>query len=214
MKLHAKNGVPLDDSGEVPAVSRDGYAIGSDGGGKRMSEIDLCSAFDSREEAGLASDRERIPPDVRHFLALRQARTSSLEEGEARHVGRLIAGLEEPLEAEADSEHGCAVGDRGTNRCCPRFAQGACRLEVPDTGNDDGFRVREVGGSRGRVQVRADSGEALPHRCQISCAVVDQGDVLHAWINPFVLGNTRASRRSREHANRSARANALNSAST
>src|SRR5262245_53323044 len=106
MKLHAKESVALDDRREVPAVRRGGDAIVADRGGKRMRKIDLCSAFDSREEAGLASDRQRIPPDVGHFLALRQPRASSSEKAEARHVRRFVAALEEPVESQADSEKG------------------------------------------------------------------------------------------------------------
>ena len=63
----------------------------------------------------------------------------------------------------------------------------------------------------GRNMFGPDRGECLFDRGQIARAVIDQGDRAHS--SPFVLGSIRASRLSRSQATRSARANALNTAS-
>jgi hypothetical protein len=82
---------------------------------------------------------------------------------------------------------------------------------VPDTGDDDDAEAIEIAGSRGALHVEADVLQGLFHRAEIAGAVVDH-DRFHS--SPFVDGNFRSRRLSREHAIRRARANALNTAST
>ena len=67
----------------------------------------------------------------------------------------------------------------------------------------------ELAGRLGREDVGADRGERLAHRREVAGAVVDERD--HS--SPFVLGSILASRLSFAQATRSARANALNTAS-
>ena len=60
------------------------------------------------------------------------------------------------------------------------------------------------------MHLGADGRERLAHRRQVAGAVIDERN----HNSPFVLGSVRASCLSREHATRSARPNALNTAST
>src|SRR5438876_1196870 len=80
----------------------------------------------------------------------------------------------------------------------------------PDAGYDDGACPLEIDWRRRVVQIGVNRGERFAHRCQVARLVIDQGD--HS--SPLVLGSIRASRLSFAHATRSARANALNTAST
>ena len=71
-------------------------------------------------------------------------------------------------------------------------------------------RAAHVGGRSGVDELGAERRQRLAHRRQVAGAVVDERD--HS--SPFVLGSIFASRASRAQATRSARANALNTAST
>ena len=80
---------------------------------------------------------------------------------------------------------------------------------MTDAWHDDADRPREIVRRVGREDLGLDRGERLPHRREIPGLVVDERD----HNNPFVLGSIFASRLSFAHATRSARANALNTAS-
>ena len=80
---------------------------------------------------------------------------------------------------------------------------------MPDARHDDAVGAGEIDGEPRREQLGARRGEALADRRQVAGAVVDERN----HNSSLVLGSTRASRLSFEHAKRSARANALNSAS-
>ena len=89
---------------------------------------------------------------------------------------------------------------------------------MADAGHDDGARAGEIRRRLAASELRAHRRESLAHRGQVAGAVIDQRNGPHALSllphsSPLVLGSVRASCRSREHAKRSARANALNSAS-
>ena len=127
-----------------------------------------------------------------------------------RAVGRFLAAREQPLQPETDAEQRPPVGDARANRRDPRRVERARRAEVADAGHDDRRRPLEIVRRRGHVQLGADRGERLAHRRQIARLVIDQRD--HS--SPLVLGSMRASCLSFEQATRSARANALNTAST
>ena len=82
--------------------------------------------------------------------------------------------------------------------------------EVADAWHDDRRRPRaESAGLDGVETLGAERGERLADRGEISGAVVDERD----HNSPFVLGSIRANRLSCEQATRSARANALKTAS-
>ena len=69
---------------------------------------------------------------------------------------------------------------------------------------DQGYIVQKEGAN--------DRRQRLLDRGQVACPIVDERDRSHS--RPFVDGSIRARRRSRAQATRSARANALNTAST
>ena len=81
---------------------------------------------------------------------------------------------------------------------------------MADAWHDDGVRPVEIGSRGGHEEIGAEGGERLLDGRQVAGVIVDQCN--HS--SPFVLGSIRASRRSVEQATRSARANALNTAST
>ena len=80
---------------------------------------------------------------------------------------------------------------------------------MADARHDDRGRPLEIGRRRRVVQLGANRGERLAHRRQVAGLVVDERN--HS--SPLVLGSMRASRLSFAQATRSARANALNTAS-
>ena len=140
----------------------------------------------------------------------RQPVALSAEEAETGKLGRLFAPLEQPLHAEADAEQGPALADARENRLHPVGSQRPRGAEVSDARHDDSRSFTELGGVGGRVQVGAEGAKRLAHRRQVARAVVDERD----HNRPLVLGSTFARRLSFEQATRSARANALKTAST
>jgi hypothetical protein len=83
---------------------------------------------------------------------------------------------------------------------------------VTDAWNDNGCRGAKIAWARRAIKLRSDGRESLPDRGEIAGTVIDQCDAAHK--SPFVEGSTFDSCLSREQANRNARANALNTAST
>ena len=135
---------------------------------------------------------------------------TSLHHAEPGGAWRLVAALEQPLHANADAEQRDACASAAADRVTPFLVQGTGRSEVPDAGDDDGFRAVQISGPFWRHEFRAERGERLAHRREIARTVIDQSN----HNNPFVLGSIFASRLSFAQATRSARANALNTAST
>ena len=90
------------------------------------------------------------------------------------------------------------------------FLQGArqrgCGFEIPHARQNDFVRPRNHRRVRGDRRLMPEMVKRFFHRGKVPGLVVHDRD--HS--SPFVLGNRRAIRRSRQHAARSARANALN----
>ena len=70
-------------------------------------------------------------------------------------------------------------------------------------------RLANENGISGDLRLHAEIAKRFRYRRQVASSIIYDGD--HS--NPLVLGSTRAKRLSFEHANRSARANALKLAS-
>ncbi len=122
---------------------------------------------------------------------------------------RLPARLEHPLHAQTNSEQRNLPVDRVHDRFLQSSRQRGCGFKIPHARQNDlaGPRDRRrVGGDRRLV---SEMVKRFFHRGKISGLIVNDGD--HS--NPFVLGNRRAIRRSRQQAARNARAKALNNAS-
>jgi len=173
-----------------------------------LNKIDLLSeapAFDD----GITGD----PLFCRPWTLLgvpAQPYHSSGQYAESRYLRCFIAAFEEPLHAEADAEERRPAADRGSNRVAPGSDQRFRRREVADARHDHRREPRELAGCRRSRELSAERRECLTHGRQVAGAVVDKGD--HS--RPFVLGNIFARRASRAQATRSARPNALNTAST
>ena len=87
---------------------------------------------------------------------------------------------------------------------CPR--QRGCGFEISHARQNDFVRPRNHPGVRGDRRLMPEMVKRFFYRGQVPGFVVNDRD--HS--SPFVLGNRRAIRRSRQHAARSARAKALN----
>ena len=135
------------------------------------------------------------------------------QQGEAGKRRGFVAGFIESLQAQADAEEVCAARDGIAQRLAQsmRIQSGDQGATMADTGQDQalgfGDRFRPVGGE----YLRAQAAQGAFDRGDIAGAVIEQGDVHRSSL---VLGKTLRRRLSRETAKRSARAKALNSAST
>ena len=93
-----------------------------------------------------------------------------------------------------------------TTASCRAARQRGCSFEIPHTRQNDFAGPRDHPRVGGNGRLVSEMVKGFFDRGQIAGLVVHDGD--HS--SPFVLGNRRAIRRSRQHAARSARANALN----
>src|SRR5580692_2278130 len=128
----------------------------------------------------------------------------------ASDLEALLTSLEKPLHAQADSEErlpggsGCEQGS--THAVAVQSAQ---RGKMSHSGEYDLVCRREYFRLVRHHDFSAEIGKCLLHGIQIARAVIHDDD----HRSPLVLGSMRPRRRSREHATRRARANALKSAS-
>jgi hypothetical protein len=146
MELHPEDVASFDRRCERATVlcRRDG-GVG-DGGGVRVSEIDLRTVAQTGEERRCAADRQAVPADVRHLQANEggQQRAFAIKQSEARHTRRFGAAFEEELQAEADAEEGASAGGEGEQRLAHSNVERLGGCEVTDTGDDHTGGVREV----------------------------------------------------------------------
>src|SRR5262249_15812213 len=124
---------------------------------------------------------------------------------------RLGARFEEPLHAEADAEQRSAERDAFDHGVDPGLVERARGVEVADAGHDDRAGAGELWRFERCEHLRANCAQRLPPRRQVAGLVVDECD--RHQSSPLVDGSMRASRLSRAQATRSARANALKTAS-
>ena len=147
------------------------------------------------------------------FTSAGSARTAPGQQSQAAQLRRFLAGVVQRVQAEANSEERDAALQRIEQRC----AQGLLveranqRAEVSHARQDQHFGVADGSRSVGAARFGAEFLQRALHRREVAGAVIDERD-FHS--SPFVLGRTCFSRLSRDTANRSARANALNMAST
>ena len=131
------------------------------------------------------------------------------QQAQAGAVGRFLAAGEQPLQPETDAEQRPPVRGVPANGPDPVVIEGGGRAEMADARHHDRGRPLEIGRRRRVVQLGANRGERLAHGREIAGLVIDERN--HS--SPLVLGSMRASCLSFEQATRSARANALNTAS-
>ena len=193
---------------------RDG--LRRDRGRVRMREVDLrCRPRCPSSSRELRGASQRVPADVRHLeraavvAGQPRARGPAID-AEPGDLRRLVAALEQPLHAEADAEQRRARR-RPRARIAARHSPSSAAVapKWPTPGTTMPLAPASSGGVGWREQLRAGRGEPLADRRQVAGAVVDERD--HS--SPLVLGSIRARRAIRAHATRSARANALNTAS-
>ena len=209
VELDAPHAAALHGGGEPRSVRRRGDAVAGDRCGVGMREVDLRAVGHAVEKRRRARDLERVPADVRHLHDRLETSAPALERAESGEGG-FLAALEQPLQAEADAEKRHAAGHCRLYLAPPRLVEERRRPEVADTRHDDAACACELGRSSGREELGPDRRKSLAHGSEIPRPIVNQRD----HRSPFVLGITFASRRSREHAMRSARPKALKSAST
>ena len=114
------------------------------------------------------------------------------------------------MQPDADAQQRPSPLDNADD-CFPPLAVERRRpRKVADSRDDDTLGIVERARTLGSPNLGPDRRERFAHRRQVAGSVIDKRD----HKSPFVLGSVRASCRSREHATRSARPNALNTAST
>src|ERR1700677_4357172 len=104
MELHTHEIAVLDGCGECFAVFCNRYGVLYHGGAPGVGEIDKAAVRNTRKQPGLRPNGERIPSDVRDFLARLKAFALLRECSETGTSRRLSAAGEEPLESHADAE--------------------------------------------------------------------------------------------------------------
>src|SRR5205823_13486275 len=126
-------------------------------------------------------------------------------------IGILLAALEQDLETEAHAEHPTArSGELDDDTVEAAVAEAAhARAECADAGDDERVSARGDAGIAGDLRPGADALERALHRPEVPHSVVEDRD---AHSTPFVDGAS--PRPVSAHASPSARASALNSAST
>src|ERR1700746_3044923 len=130
---------------------------------------------------------------------------------QSRDRGRFLAPLEHPLHADAYAEEWHAALDRVCNSLLQaRTFKRPCRCEVPDSWKHHLGRLGNVRWIRHNRALLLQAVKSFLHRDQIARTVIDDGN--HT-STPLVLGSSLSICGSRQQAARSARANALKSAS-
>src|SRR5439155_19937319 len=114
MELDAEHGIAPDDRGEGPAV----LGLPQRRGGTDAARVEAVDVVEVRLGRGAGEHRMRPPPlgqlharpaHVRHRQRRAEPYDGALEEPEAGDVGRLLAPLQEELQAEADAERRLAA---------------------------------------------------------------------------------------------------------
>src|SRR6185312_11998581 len=151
-----------------------------------------------------------VPAHVRNFLSFGEALTDRVESAETSAFRSFRASGKKPLQANADSEKRRARADAFGNRLLQSaLLKKLSRGEVPHPGQNNLLGVPHHFRVLGGDGVRPDSSQRLHYGSEVSGFVINDGD--HS--SPLVEGSILPSCLSREHATRSARANALNSTS-
>jgi len=154
-----------------------------------------------------------IPTHVGKFYSWGEMSHAAGQETKASERRGFIACFVERLQPKADAEEIHAARDGFAERLAQimHIQSGDESTTVANAGQDEalgfGDRFRPIGGE----YLRTQAAQRPFDRGDIACSVIEQGDV-HS--NSLVLGSTLRRRLSRETAKRSARAKALNSAST
>src|SRR6266851_7667192 len=227
VELHAGDVPALHDCREGAAVLRDGDRLTAERRRVTVCEVHLCARRDTLDNRHVTLYREAVPADVGDFdgvvrlqpdrvirgVRLQPDRAQTVaaarQQAETGELRRFVAAFVEPLHAQADAEQRPTFADAGQDRVDPGLIERPGRAEVSDAGDDDAARLGQIAGRFWHEDVRPDRGERFLHRRQVAGLVIDERD--HS--RPLVLGNMRASRRSFAQATRSARANALKTAS-
>src|SRR5437763_13314675 len=174
--------------------------------------INKRSGVDAIEQPRVPRLTYLIPADMRYFQAIcLKPFAPRAKYSQSGNFGSLAAAGKHPLHSDTDPEKSLT----GSDPLLHSLAYAAVRQlsrssKVSHSGKDDFVCL-----AHNRRIVCDDAicfqmVECLLHRRQVSRLVIDNRD--HS--SPFVLGNILASLWSREQAKRSARANALNSASS
>ena len=174
-----------------------------------MRVINKRAALDAAQQARLAGNLDLIPTHVRRLYRGREARALAGEKSGARRLRGLCAALKKPLHAHTDSQKRLSGSDTFKHGGSKILIQRLAAAEVANSGNNGLLRSSDHGRIVRNLPFRTQVLERFFHRADVARTVIDDRD----HRSPLVLGSILASWRSREHATRNARANALNSAS-
>src|SRR5580765_6002370 len=211
MNLHAGDVRPLHDGGKRLAVFGHGDGFTGQRRDITVCEVDLRLIRHAFQNRRFALHGQRVPPDVWDLdgFARREPPALPRQESQPRQIGCLVAALEQPVHAEADAEQRPAFADALEDALDPGAVECSRRAEMSHARDDDAARLAKRIRSFRHEHVGANRRQRLLDGRQVSGPVIDQRD----HRRPLVLGSMRASRLSFAHATRSARANALKTAS-
>jgi hypothetical protein len=214
MKLHGIYILLLDYCGEFRAVgARGGRRAVRLERGIGVREIKIRSGVDACEQGRIALLFKLIPAHVRELYVWRQRADDSGEKIQTLELRSLFARPEQYLQSQADSQKRDAAMDGVDQRGAEFFfVEGANQRRVmTDAGKEQGVRVGNAFRRTGSQRFRSEALERALDGGNIAGAVIENS---HFHNSPLVLGKIFRKRLSRVTAERKARANALNMAST
>src|SRR6185295_19514932 len=114
-----------------------------------MGKVDLRAFANAGEQSRGPREGERIPADVGNFaspsrVTHAKVRAGTGQQAETGNIGRLGRAVEQPLQADADSQHRHRAPQRTMDSAAPGIVQPRCAAEMPDSGNDDARGALEL----------------------------------------------------------------------
>src|SRR5271169_174523 len=214
MKLHGENILFFDDCPEIRPViaNRDCFSIRVCGG-ERVCEIKVRVRRDAFEKPRRLDELELVPPHVRELDGRGKGTNGAWQETQTTKLRSLFAGFIQRLQAETHAEKWNAMLYGIEERCAESslVERADKRRVVADAWKEQRFGVGDAFRRSRAAAFRAETLQGPLDARDVASAIVDER---HVHRSPFVLGRTLRRRLSRETAKRSARANALNIAST
>ena len=153
-----------------------------------VHEVELLAAVAVEERRALP-DADAVPAHVRHReRAGGEAAHLAADDAEAGRPERLLAPLEEHLQADADAEEGLAL-----EQAPPQRLEVAVGLQAPDraaesadAGEDELLGGEDVRRRRDVADLEAEGADRVAHAAHVAGAVVEQGDDAHRlFAGPF-----------------------------
>ena len=185
--------------------------------GVGMHEVEPLSRVDPGQQRAAVRGADRVPAHVRQHRCGQSLDDTRPDPAARRPLPVLVALSEQHLHTDADTEHRGLAGQAVSDNvgAADRAQAGHAGGERPDPGNDQAVGGQGRGPVGGHRHLGADPLQRAHRRAQVARSVIehDDGRPRRAHSTPLVLGMP-PPRGSGAAAARSARAKALNCAST